>query len=406
MSSLEYFVVDAPFGFMLFDVDGKVLIFEPFTGDMEAIADKLFRLDNGEMVEELKSFCNKVSSSFKAGKVFFDNEKLFMMVRRLLHDFELHIDPLNPLFKRFRGALPDVAVSQRVVSTVKDYYTFLHEVSLLLSRRRLRKAVEKRDLLLAQSINAIDDLNKILNMMISRLREWYGIHFPELNSIVDDHRLYAKIVGNIGSRDKYNASSLSALGASESSSSKILSAAKSSIGADFNEYDINAIMDFARNIMHLYDLKDELESYVDSVADDVCPNLKSLVGPLISARLISLAGGLDKLARLPSSTIQVLGAEKALFRALRTGTRPPKHGVIFQCQEVHGAPKWQRGKIARALAGRLAIAARVDAFSGIYVGDQLKEDLYKRIEEIKKLYPKPVKRRVEVKERGKARRRR
>ncbi|MCS7368606.1 MAG: C/D box methylation guide ribonucleoprotein complex aNOP56 subunit [archaeon GBS-70-058] len=406
MSSLEYFMVDAPFGFMIFNADGKVLIFEPFTGDAEVIADKLFRLDNGEMVDELKSFCNKVSSLFKTGKIFLDNERLFMMVKRLLQGFELHVDPLNPLFKKFRSVLPNIAISQNMFPTVKDYYTFLHSVSLLLSRRKLRKAVEKRDLLLAQSINAIDDLNKILNMMVSRLREWYGVHFPELNSIIDDHRLYTKIVGTIGSRDRYDAGNLSALGISESSFSKILSAAKSSIGADFDEYDINAIMNFARSVMQLYDVKDELESYIDSVADDVCPNLKSLVGPLISARLISLAGGLDKLARLPSSTIQVLGAEKALFRALRTGTKPPKHGVIFQCQEVHGAPKWQRGKIARALAGRLAIAARIDAFSGIYVGDRLKEDLYKRIEEIKKLYPKPVKKRVEVKERGKHRRRR
>ncbi|MEM2538507.1 MAG: C/D box methylation guide ribonucleoprotein complex aNOP56 subunit, partial [Candidatus Methanomethylicia archaeon] len=99
------------------------------------------------------------------------------------------------------------------------------------------------------------------------------------------------------------------------------------------------------------------------------------------------------------STIQVLGAEKALFRALRTGTKPPKHGVIFQCQEIHGAPKWQRGKIARALAGKLSIAAKVDAFSGVYIGEELKKDLYKRIEEIKKLYPKPTKKRIEIKER-------
>ena len=125
---------------------------------------------------------------------------------------------------------------------------------------------------------------------------------------------------------------------------------------------------------------------------EVAPNIRGLVGPLLGARLISLAGGLSRLARLPASTIQVLGAEKALFRALRTGGRPPKHGVIFQYPAIHRSPRWQRGKIARALAAKLAIAARIDAFTGEYKADELKEELEKRIEEIKTLYAKPPKR--------------
>jgi nucleolar protein 56 len=125
---------------------------------------------------------------------------------------------------------------------------------------------------------------------------------------------------------------------------------------------------------------------------EVAPNVTALVGPLLGARLLSLAGSLEELAKLPASTVQVLGAEKALFRALRTGGKPPKHGVIFQFAEIRRAPKWQRGKIARALATKLAIAAKVDFFTGRYIGDELKKRLYERIEEIKKLYPKPPKR--------------
>ena len=140
---------------------------------------------------------------------------------------------------------------------------------------------------------------------------------------------------------------------------------------------------------------------------EVAPNVTALVGPLLGARLLSLAGSLEELAKLPASTIQVLGAEKALFRALRTGGKPPKHGVIFQFPEIRRSPRWQRGKIARALATKLAIAARVDYFTGRYIGDELKKKLMERIDEIKKLYPKPPKRerREERRERRRGRRR-
>jgi len=94
-----------------------------------------------------------------------------------------------------------------------------------------------------------------------------------------------------------------------------------------------------------------------------------------------------------------LGAEKALFRSLRTGARPPKHGIIFQHPLIHEAKRWQRGKVARALAGKLTIAARVDAFSGKYVGDKLKADLEKRIDEIKEKYGEPPPKKPAVKKR-------
>jgi len=110
---------------------------------------------------------------------------------------------------------------------------------------------------------------------------------------------------------------------------------------------------------------------------------------MLTARLIALAGGLVSLAKMPASTIQVLGAEKALFRALKTGSRPPKHGIIYQDMSIHDAKRWQRGKISRALAGKVAIAARTDAFSNRYIGDVLKADLEKRVNEIKEKYAKP-----------------
>ncbi|PIX31908.1 C/D box methylation guide ribonucleoprotein complex aNOP56 subunit, partial [Candidatus Bathyarchaeota archaeon CG_4_8_14_3_um_filter_42_8] len=132
-----------------------------------------------------------------------------------------------------------------------------------------------------------------------------------------------------------------------------------------------------------------LENYLDKVMEEVAPNTKAIAGSLLGARLIALAGGLTNLARRPASTVQVLGAEKALFRSLKTGTRPPKHGIIFQHTYLHEAKKWHRGKIARALAGKLAIAARVDSFGGRCMGEELKAGLEKRIEEIREKYVEP-----------------
>jgi nucleolar protein 56 len=143
-----------------------------------------------------------------------------------------------------------------------------------------------------------------------------------------------------------------------------------------------------RKVLELYNVRQSLEKHVDIVMEEVAPNTKTIAGSLLGARLIAIAGGLVNLAKLPASTMQVLGAEKALFRALKTKARPPKHGIIFQHPLIHDAKRWQRGKIARALAGKLSIAARVDAFKGKYAGDELKADLDKRVEEIKERYDK------------------
>jgi nucleolar protein 56 len=123
--------------------------------------------------------------------------------------------------------------------------------------------------------------------------------------------------------------------------------------------------------------------------EEVAPNTKALAGSLLGARLIAIAGGLSNLSRKPASTIQILGAEKALFRSLKTGTLPPKHGLIFQHTFLHDAKRWQRGKIARALAGKLAIAVRTDAFGGRDIRAALKADLDKRVAEIQEKYREP-----------------
>jgi nucleolar protein 56 len=177
---------------------------------------------------------------------------------------------------------------------------------------------------------------------------------------------------------------------SESRQEMIQEAAMNSLGAGISQYDMNPISQLASFGVEILNIKVNLEKYIEESMKEVAPNLQLLVGSLLGARLISLAGNLENLAKRSSGTIQVLGAEKALFRHLRSGEDPPKHGVIFQSPLIHSAKLHQRGKISRALAGKLSIAARVDYFSGEFIAPTLVNALQKRILEIQKSFPEPT----------------
>ena len=309
--------------------------------------------------------------------------------------FEVSVEPANEIARHFRSIVGQVVIDTGFVASEEEFSELLHEFTIEMTRRKLRRAAQKRDLLAAQAIRAIDDIDKTTNLFAARIREWYSLHFPELDDLVREHEDYVRIVAELGHRDNMTVENLVKLGFSEEKAKKIAEAAAKSMGADYPEFDIEPIQRLASITLDLYKLRRDLAEYIGQVMKEVAPNITALVGPLLGARLISLAGSLEELAFLPASTIQVLGAEKALFRALRTGGKPPKHGIIFQYPDIHRSPRWQRGKIARALAAKLAIAAKVDYFTGRYIGDQLREALRKRIEEIKRIYKKPPARKKE-----------
>ena len=187
----------------------------------------------------------------------------------------------------------------------------------------------------------------------------------------------------------------SAEGLPKEKTQELADAAKRSMGAELDDPDLDVLRSFCTLMSDLYKFRENSEKYVEEVMKQVAPNMTAVVGAALSARLISIAGSLQNLAKMPASTLQVLGAEKALFRSLKTGARPPKHGVIFQHTAIHQSPRWQRGKIARALAGKLSIAARIDSFGGDFLGEKLKSDVDKKFEEIKERYktPPPAKKR-------------
>ena len=380
-------------GLIALDDQGNVVDKALFERKAEIIAEKLIELEKSSPIPELVELVKRLKD-----KVVLEDPELARRLSATLQGAEIVSESPDPVVVEFRrrfweAYLPSLGVSR------EEYNALLMEVSDLITRKKLRQAVEKRDLFIAQSISTVDDIDKTLNLIASRIREWYGIHFPELEELVRDNKEYVLLVRDIGHRSKYAYDAVREVlkGAPEERVKRIVEAAKKSIGADMSDWDLDQIKAYADIYLRLDEYRNKLSEYIDEAMKDVAPNIRELVGSLLGARLIKLAGGLSRLAMLPASTIQVLGAEKALFRALRTGGKPPKHGVIFQYPEIFRAPRWQRGKIARALAAKLAIAAKADAFTGNFIAPKLKEDLLARIQEIKTLYAKPPPRAPAVK---------
>jgi nucleolar protein 56 len=380
-------IIACPVGFLAFGEHDKILDKTLFTRDPRLIADKLNAVEAGQPPKELLSLMRRLKKKGYDTFAFEDTAIADAVEKRL--NVETCVLKPSPQGKTMREDLGKFAVDIGFVEKSDDFRELVRAVSLELTRLRVKKAGEKRDLLVTQAILSIDDLDKTANLFMGRIREWYGLHFPELDRLMEKHETLARLVSNLGKRQNFTVDNLQQEGLPGDRAAKIAEEAEASMGADLAEVDIEQVQSLCRQALALYDLRQALQGYADSTVDEVAPNLQALVGSMLAARLIALAGGLANLAKMPASTIQVLGAEKALFRALKTGTRPPKHGIIFQDTLVHEAKKWQRGKMSRALAGKLAIAARTDAFSTRYIGDSLKADLMKRAEEIKRKFRKP-----------------
>ncbi len=383
---MRVYLADLVIGSFALDDKGEVVDYELSPRSIDEAVEEALKIERGEVSLPLSKLLERLKDK-GVDEIVAEDDALAREISK--YGFKTNVEPGNRHAFRARQKLLELALETEFMKSEDEALEWLYSAEVEYTRRKLRAAAQKRDLLAAQAIRAIDDIDKTVNLYVARLREWYGVHFPELNDLVKEHEDYVKIVSELGHRDNITAEALVDLGFSESKAYKIAEAARNSIGADLSEFDVEAIQTLARITGQLYQLRRQLTDYIERVMKEVAPNITTLVGPLLGARLLSLAGGLEKLARLPASTIQVLGAEKALFRALRTGGKPPKHGIIFQYPDIHRSPRWQRGKIARALAAKLAIAAKIDAFTGRLVGDKLKEELRRRIEEIKKIYAKP-----------------
>ncbi|MFO8050502.1 MAG: NOP5/NOP56 family protein [Thermoplasmatota archaeon] len=236
-----------------------------------------------------------------------------------------------------------------------------------------------RDANVLSAIGGLTEVDASLNTIVERIREWYAKHWPPISDIIEDREVLNALSGSADPEMVI----ASLRGSSPDMAETLETEGVPDLGSD-----LSAISDLASLADSHWKAREKLESYIEREMELCAPNLSMVAGPLIGARLIDSAGGLERLARLPASTVQVLGAEKMFFKFLKEGGKPPKHGLLFQHPWVHSLPPQKRGKMARSIASAASLAARMDAYGG---GDasEVKEKLEKRAERIREMELKP-----------------
>jgi len=252
--------------------------------------------------------------------------------------------------------LRNLAIKYGFAGSNDEYDRLLHELEIMLAKEQVAQTVTPDRRIIA-AVEAIDDLNETGNVLSERLREWYIMNFED--TILKGEELARKIIG-IGMDEPGKAS------------------------------DLKIMQSFSSSLVASYETRDRIEEYLKENMPLIAPNITGITGHILGARLLSIAGGLEKLAFMPSSTIQVIGANNALFKHLKGKAPSPKHGVIFRHPLINTAPKWQRGKIARVLAAKISLASRYDLYSGEVKGD-LQQELRSKVETIRKNSTRPKK---------------
>jgi nucleolar protein 56 len=337
--------------------DGRIIKKILFPSDAKEIALRLSLSEEGVCPEEESLIKDLTTSGIK--ELFVQNPSRFLG------------KGLQISVQEDKKAVDPYAIAQELGFPRAELQALISEANIELTKRKLR--IQERDQILMQAVASLDDVEEVSNRLMERLREWYSLHFPELDTLVVNQSLYARLVAL---PDKTSIDGGLA--------QQIEDAKSDTVGMEFTESDTAEVRKLAEAITKIDSFKADTETYLAELMKEIAPNTGELAGPLLGARLIAIAGGLERLSKLPASTIQVLGAEEAFFRFLRTHELPPKHGTIFQLPEIRSAPKHLRGKIARKFAAKLAITAKSDFFHGEYVGGKIRADFLKGVELLKK----------------------
>ncbi|KKW00624.1 MAG: Protein implicated in ribosomal biogenesis, Nop56p-like protein [Parcubacteria group bacterium GW2011_GWA2_48_9] len=258
-----------------------------------------------------------------------------------------------------------------------------------LRKQMLRKAKEDtsvrlsaKDIHVIKAVNVLEDLDSVFNLLAEQIIEWYGSYFPELWREVDNNEKYLRLVYNLGSRDNYSADKVKEYLGDDERASAIEKLAKESFGGKLNETAMKEVQLLALNALNIKEEREFLMNFLEKEMTMMMPNFSRIATTVVAAKIIAKLGSSERVAFVPASTLQVIGAEKALFRHLKKKARPPKHGYIFQHPLVKAAPKQKRGKIARALAGKMAIAAKQDYFGSKEGVEALEKQLNTRVNQI------------------------
>lgn len=358
MSWKQIFLFSVPCANYVYSCSLKLKQFQKFSSAAEAL-EEVAALVDGKVSPMLATLLDSLKDEKKATLAVSD-PKLGQAINKLpgLTLTPISDSTTNDLYRAIRENLTSLIPGL----LPENISTMSLGLSHSLSRHKLKFSPDKVDTMIVQAIALLDDLDKELNTYAMRVKEWYGWHFPEMGKIVNDNLAYAKIILKVGMRSSTSNTDLSEI-LPEEIEAAVKSAAEVSMGTEITEEDLENIKLLAEQVVGFTEYRSQLSSYLTARMQAIAPNLTELVGELVGARLIAHAGSLMNLAKSPASTIQILGAEKALFRALKTKHDTPKYGLIYHASLVGQATGKNKGKIARMLAAKAAIGLRVDALS-------------------------------------------
>jgi len=333
----------------------KLKSFQKFEDTTEALSAATASVE-GKMSKSLKKMLKKVMAEDAHEKLAVADAKLGNCIKDKLELNCVHDSKIAELMRCIRSQ------ASGLISGLPDKEMAAMELGLAhsLSRYKLKFSPDKIDTMIVQAVSLLDDLDKELNNYIMRCREWYGWHFPELGKILTDNLAFVKTVELMGIRENAKVTDLSDI-LPEEVEEKVKEAAEISMGTEISEEDILNIKHLCIQVVEIQEYRGQLYEYLKNRMIAIAPNLTVLVGELVGARLIAHAGSLMNLAKHPASTVQILGAEKALFKALKTKHDTPKYGLIYHAQLVGQASSKMKGKVSRMLAAKAALATRVDA---------------------------------------------
>lgn len=338
---MQIYLVKSLIGIFALDKSRKVVSVKTFPKNPSMIA---------EMLSENRPIeLNRIKDELKGNNEFIlDNKEMEDFVKQNLLKY---------------------AIQYKFVQNQIEFNQLLSQVNSELAKQKIKQTAD-RDTLIVNVNNAIEELDKSINVYIERLREIYSIHFPELDREVENHETYAKLVDKFGNRKNFTEEKLKRL-------------ADSSVGMEFTREDEEIAKLYANNLIKFFEMRNRLTKYLSDLLKELAPNFTAIAGDSIASKLIAKAGSIEKLSKMPSSTIQLLGSEKALFRFLKSRGRSksPKHGIIFNHPLIQNAPPESQGKIARLLSAKLSIAARIDYYSKEDKSQEMKKDLEKKVKE-------------------------
>ncbi|GLC59398.1 snoRNP complex protein nop56 [Pleodorina starrii] len=362
----------------------KLTAFKPFPSAADSL-EQINAISEAQLTDELKNFLELNLPKVKEGKkakyklgVF--EPKLGSIIQETTSIPCISNDVVGEVIRGIRAniarfvSVSDADMKRAQLGLAHSY-----------SRAKVKFNVNKVDNMIIQAIALLDTLDKDVNTFVMRVREWYSWHFPELVKIVNDNYQYARLALVIKDKSSLSEEQLPAMTeivGEEAKSKEILDAARSSMGQDISPIDLLNIEVFAARVIKLAEYRQKLHTYLMDKMHAVAPNLSALIGEVVGARLISHAGSLTNLAKYPASTVQILGAEKALFRALKTKGNTPKYGLIFHSSFIGRAKQRNKGRISRYLANKCSIASRIDCFMDTATsvfGEKMREQVEERL---------------------------